>query len=252
MACTTRLTLTSLAGVTFATYAGLQMLGRVAGTTAAERRQRLPGDDLVDSTTMLTEHAIDVTGEPEEVWSWLTQLGWHLAGYYTPKWVDRVLFPGNWPSLDRLDPALFRDLRAGDIIPDGPPGTAFFRVATAQPPLVLVLHSTTHVPPGWDRYGAAIDWTWCFALSRPAPQRTRVRLRVRGRTAPWWLTTLYQACIVPADYVMAMGMLRGLKRRVEAHHPPAASGRDPLDQVAYEMAARQIKEPESRPIGISD
>jgi len=31
--------------------------------------------------------------------------------------------------------------------------------------------------------------------------------------------------------------LRGLKRRVEAHLPPAASGRDPLDQPAYEMAA---------------
>ena len=41
----------------------------------------------------------------------------------------------------------------------------------------------------------------------------------------------------PADYVMAMGMLRGLRRRVEAHRPPAASGRDPLDQAAYEIAA---------------
>ena len=46
---------------------------------------------------------------------------------------------------------------------------------------------------------------------------------------------MYLACIVPADYVMAMGMLRGLKRRVEAHRLPVASGRDPLDQAAYEM-----------------
>jgi hypothetical protein len=187
--------------------------------------------------TGVTEHAIDIAGEPEEVWPWLTQLGWHLGGYYTPAWVDRLLFRGNWPSLDRLDPTLLRDLRAGDLIPDGPPGTAFYRVATAEPPYVLVLHSTTHVPPGWQRYGAAIDWTWCFSLSRPAPQRTRVRVRVRGRTAPWWLTTLYLAGVVPADYVMSMGMLRGLKRRVEAHRLPAASGRDALDQAAYEMAA---------------
>ena len=233
-----RLTLASLAGATLAAYAGLQMLGRMAGTTRTERRQTLPGDELVDSPTVITEHAIDIAAEPEQVWPWLTQLGWHLGGYYTPGWVDRLLFSGNWPSLGWLDPALVRDLRAGDLIPDGPPGTAFFRVATAQPPHVLVLHSTTHVPPGWERYGAAIDWTWSFSLTRPAPQRTRVRLRVRGRTAPWWLTTLYQAGIVPADYVMAMGMLRGLKRRVEGHHPPAASGRDPFDQAAYEMAAR--------------
>jgi len=232
-----RLTLASLAGIGLATYAGFQVLGRVAGTTGAERRQILPGDELVCSATMITEHAIDVAEEPQELWPWLTQLGWHLGGYYTPEWVDRLLFRGNWPSLDRLDPALVRDLRAGDLIPDGPPGTAFFRVATVEPPHVLVLHSTTHVPPGWKRYGAAIGWTWCFLLTRTAPQRTRVRLRVRGRTDPWWLTTLYLAAVPPADYVMAMSMLRGLKRRVEAHHLPAPSGRDPLDQAAYEMAA---------------
>ena len=240
MARTTRLTLASLVGVTLAAYAGLQVLGRAAGTTRAERRQRLPGDELVEAATIVTEHAIDVTGEPEELWPWLTQLGWHLGGWYTPRWADRLFFPANWPSLDRLDPALARDLRAGDLIPDGSPGTAFFRVVTTQPPHVLVLHSTTHVPQGWKRYGAEIDWTWCFALSRPAPQRTRVRLRLRGKTAPWWLTALYRAVLVPADYVMAMGMLRGLKRCVEAHHPPAASGRDPLDQAAYEMAAVKV------------
>ena len=243
MARATRLAAASLAGVTLAAYAALQVLGRIAGTTGAERRQRLPGDELVGSATIVTEHAIDVAAEPEEVWPWLAQLGWHLGGWYTPAWVDRLLFPGNWPSLDRLDPALVRGLRAGDLIPDGPPGTAFFRVATAEPPHALVLRSATHVPRGWKRYGAAIDWTWCFTLSRPAPRRTRVRLRVRGRTAPWWLTTAYRVGLVPVDYVMAMGMLRGLKRRVEAHRPPAASGRDPLDQAAYEMAAVSADQP---------
>ncbi|HTT51767.1 MAG TPA: hypothetical protein VMH35_10250 [Streptosporangiaceae bacterium] len=238
MARATRLTVVSLAGVALAAYAGLQVLGRMAGTTGAERRQRLPGDELVDPATIVTEHAIDVAGEPEEVWPWLMQLGWHLGGYYIPQWVDRLLFPANWPSLDRLDPALVRDLRAGDLIPDGPPGTAFYRVTIAEAPHLLVLRSTTHLPPGWERHGAAIDWTWCFSLSRPAPRRTRVRLRVRARTVPWWLTALYLAGLVPADYVMAMGMLRGLKRRVEAHRGPAASGRDPFDQAAYQIAAR--------------
>jgi hypothetical protein len=42
MARATRLTLTYLAGVTLAGYAGLQVLGRAAGTTGAERRQRRP------------------------------------------------------------------------------------------------------------------------------------------------------------------------------------------------------------------
>jgi len=40
-----------------------------------------------------------------------------------------------------------------------------------------------------------------------------VLLRVRGRTAPWWLTAAYVAAVVPADYVIATSMLRGIRRR---------------------------------------
>lgn len=83
MARAARLTLASLAGATLAAYAALRVLGRMAGTTSAERRQRLPGDELVDSAMIVTEHAIDVARAPEEVWPWLAQLGWHLGGYYT-------------------------------------------------------------------------------------------------------------------------------------------------------------------------
>ena len=83
-------------------------------------------------------------------------------------------------------------------------------------PNTLVLHSTTHVPPTWrERFGASIDWTWSFDLTEVAGHGTRLQLRVRGRLAPWWLTAGYLVAIVPADYVMAMGMLRGLKRRAE-------------------------------------
>ncbi|MGV1028004.1 MAG: hypothetical protein ACOYBU_05700 [Dermatophilaceae bacterium] len=49
----------------------------------------------------------------------------------------------------------------------------------------------------------------------PGPS-TRVHLRVRGRTWPWWLTAAYVAVLVPADGVMGPGMLRGIRRRVEA------------------------------------
>ena len=225
MARVARLAAVPLAGVSLAAYAALQVLGRTAGTTGAERRQQLPGDELVDFATIVTEHAIDAAAEPEEVWPWLTQFGWHLGGWYTPRWVDRVLFPGNWPSLDRLDLALVRDLRAGDLIPDGPPGTVFFRVATAEPPHVLVLRSATHVPQGWQRYGAAIDWTWCFALARLAPRRTRVRLRVRARTAPWWLTTAYRVGLVPGRLCHGDGHAAGPE--AARRGSPPASGLGP-------------------------
>lgn len=208
-----------VAGLAFAltaAYAALHVMGRTSGSSAAERRRALPGDDVVPDAPLVTNHAITIAAGPAAVWPWLTQMGWHRAGWYTPGWVDRLLFPANWPSSDVLDPDLVRDLRVGDTIPDGPPGTAFFVVEQVEAPRVLVLHSTTHLPQSWaKRWQAGIDWTWALNLDE-VPGGTRVLLRVRGRTWPWWLSAAYQVAIVPADAIMAGGMLRGLRRRAEA------------------------------------
>jgi hypothetical protein len=220
-------------------YGAVLVLGRRAGSTAQERRMRLPGDELVARPRLRTDHAITIDAPPEEIWPWLTQMGWHLGGYYTPGWVDRLLFPQNWPSLHHLDPALVRDLEVGDTIPDGAPGTAWYVVTEVDAPHTLVLRSTTHLPPGWrDRFGATIDWTWSLRLTELSGRRTRLRLRVRGRTAPWWVTAIYLATIVPADYIMARGMLRGIKQRVESRPPRRLSGRPPLTAAAVDRGRR--------------
>ncbi len=136
-------------------YAVLYGLGLVSGSTSAERRCVLPGDELIDGRTLVTNHAATLPAPPEHVWQWMTQVGWHRAGWYTPRWVDRLLFPDNWPSADKLDPLLVRDLQPGDTVPDGPPGTAEFVVELADAPRTLVLHSRTHLPPGWaGKFGA--------------------------------------------------------------------------------------------------
>ena len=225
-----RRTVASVGVLSLIVYAALQVLGRRAGSTARERAARRPGDEVVPRPQMVTNHAATVDARAEKIWPWLSQMGWHLGGYYTPPWVDRFFFPDNWPSLDYLDPHLVRDLRVGDSIPDGPPGTAQYVVDQVSAPRFLVLTSTTHVPPGWDvRYGAGITWTWCFTLTPIGDGgRTRVHLRVRGRMSPWWFAAVYLGTVVPADYVMATGMLRGLKRRAEAEAPAKISGRAPL------------------------
>lgn len=202
---------------TIGAYALLHHLGATSGSTAEERHRTLPGDDLVAEPTLVTNHAATLDAPPERVWPWLTQVGWHRGGWYTPRWVDRLLFPDNWPSAEYLDPALVRDLHRGDRIPDGPPGTAEFVVEVADPPRMLVLHSRTHLPPGWDvALEASLDWVWTFALDPEPGGRTRLLIRNRGRVRPTWLDLAYRAAVIPADHVMTKGMFRGLGERVSA------------------------------------
>ncbi|MGY1669197.1 hypothetical protein [Geodermatophilus sp. SYSU D00710] len=198
-------------------YAGLQWLGRTWGATREERRRRLPGDDLCAAPQATTTHAISIDAPPEHVWPWLVQMGWGRGQWYTARWVDRLLFPDNGPSADHLA-AEWQDLEVGDRVLDGAPEkhTAFV-VRRLEPNRHLVLHSREHLPPEWaDEYGAAIDWSWAFVLDRLPGDRTRFLLRSRLRLQPWWVEAFYLAVIVPADFVMARQMLRGVKARAEA------------------------------------
>jgi hypothetical protein len=144
-------------------------------------------------------------------------MGWHRAGWYTAPWVDRLLFPANRPSGDRILEDL-QHLEVGDFIPDGPPESRCgFVVEQLEPRRHLVLHSTTHLPLQWRLHGrASVDWSWAFVLLPENPSRTRLLFRWRAVAGPWWLVALLEAAIMPADFVMSRDMLRGLQRRVEA------------------------------------
>jgi hypothetical protein len=145
-------------------------------------------------------------------------MGWHRGGWYTARWVDRLLFPANLPAADSLV-AEWQHLEVGDFIPDGAPETGCgFVVEDLEPSHHLVLHSTTHLPPGWvTRFRASIDWTWAFVLEELPAGRTRFLVRSRARLAPWWVAAVYWLVLVPADFVMARQMLTGVKSRVERH-----------------------------------
>jgi len=203
-------------GGAIAGYLTLQWLGRNYGTTGAERRRDLPGDDLMAHPMAVTTHAVTINAPPERIWPWLVQMGWHRGGWYTAEWVDHLLFPANRPSTDRILPE-FQGLAVGDHIPDGPrESQCEFTVAELERDRHLVLHSANHLPPGWKlRFGAWIDWTWAFVLDDLGEGRTRFIFRSRLRAGPLWIAAVYVLAIIPADFVMSRQMLRGVKMRTE-------------------------------------
>ena len=197
---------------------GLIYLGQTYGSTAEERRRPLTGDDIVPNPDVVTNHATTIDAPPEAVWPWLVQMGWHRAGWYTARWVDKLLFPANWPSANRIIPGL-QDIHLGAFIPDGAPETECgFIVERLEPQRALALHSTSHLPASWrQRHKATLDWTWAFSLAPiDGGQRTRFLFRSRWNTAPWWFTLGGWLLIVPADFLMSRDMLRGVKQRAES------------------------------------
>ena len=126
--------------------AALIHLGRTYGSTPDERAMRLPGDDIVANPVVVTNHAITIDAPPEDVWPWMVQMGWGRAGWYTARWVDRLLFPANAPSATAVIAEL-QDLNVGDFVPDGAPETKTgFIVEELISNHALVLHSTSHLP----------------------------------------------------------------------------------------------------------
>ena len=207
-----------VAATTLVAWAALHRAGRTWGSTREERRRPLPGDRLVHRPQTVSDHATTLAAPPEEVWPWLMQVGWHRGGWYTPRWVDVLLFPDNLPSAEAVLTE-YGDLQAGDVVPDGPPETGCrFVVREVRPNAALVLESRTHLPASWRARGIArLHWTWSFDLT-PVEDGTATRLqfRWRARTRPWWLTVGAHLVILPADLVMSRGMFRGLARRVGA------------------------------------
>jgi len=207
------ITVLSAAVVGFTT---VQWLGRTSGASRGERRRRMPGDETIPDPSMVTTHAATIDAPPSAVWPWLIQMGWHQGGWYTERWVDRLLFPANEAAADHLIPELQQRV-VGDFIPDGPPESGCgFRIEVADVDRALVLRSTSHLPAAWrTRFSAELDWTWSFQLDDLGNRRTRLAFRTRCVARPWWVLIAYKAALIPADFVMSRQMLRGITRRAE-------------------------------------
>jgi hypothetical protein len=213
-------------GVAAAVVIGaIQRWGGRTRASAAEKRKRLPGDELVVAPMWEATRAVTIDATPDQVWPWLVQMGFPTkrAGWYTPFWLDRLVFGIRSRSASRIVPEL-QQLAVGDRVDDSESGVSYFEVAELDQQRALVLLSHTHPLPAYQ----GVDFSWAFVLEGAGPTRLTVRARVRY--APVWPSWLVRA-LVPVgfgigDFIQAGTMLLGIRSRVSSSpQPPAQSGR---------------------------
>jgi hypothetical protein len=212
--------------------------------TDEERTMPPPGDDLVPSPLVETTHAVTIHAAPEQVWPWLVQIGHGRAGFYSDSrfwdrcvdWYYRHLSreqPGEAPVgyhaevADRVVPA-WQNPHVGDIVADGPPGTAYYIVRQLEPNKAFVLFTDTHlrhlVParlrdnPRLGIFGELSDSSLLIGLE---PGKTRVVRRMRLRCGPLPFTAyVVPIVLIWGEAITARNFLRGVKRRAEQSVEP--------------------------------
>lgn len=218
------------------------------GATAAERAMAVPGDDLISRPVLQVTHAMTFRARPDQVWPWMVQLGHGRAGFYadSPLWdrcVDRYYrllsreragrsgtgYRGG--TDDRIVPE-WQDPRVGDVVADGPPGTAHYVVRRVVPPSEWVLSTDTHLPyllprrlREHPRLGVFGEVTEGVRLTATAADRTRLVRRTRVRCGPWPFTAVaVPTVLIWGEAVTARRFLHGIRRRAEAQARAEASG----------------------------
>jgi hypothetical protein len=210
------------------------------GATDEEVHKALPGDEVVPHPMLETTHTVPIEASAEEIWPWLVQMGHYRAGFYAdPSWWDKYSDKylrslsrkeaeesgygfREVPSDERIIPE-FQDLKEGDTILDGPPGSVFFTVRLMEPNRALVLYSDTHlrflVPRSIrenPRHGICGEFSWAFVLEEKGERNTRLIVRTRARYGPRLYRALtMQFVLVGGEYFTTRKMVYGIKRRVE-------------------------------------
>jgi hypothetical protein len=216
----------------------VRRLGTRRGANDQEVHASLPGDALIPHPMVETTHAISIQAPPSLVWKWLIQAGYPgsgRAGWYSDSWLDAVtegLFlrftvPGEYMtdrlglrSANQILPE-YQHTQVGDIVPDGPPGSAYFVVKAVESEHAWVLYSDTHIKYMTPLFlhGTPLEahgeFTWAFVLHSLEEDGTRLILRTRARYDPAWIGKLMLPLFYLGEAILPLLILRGMKARTE-------------------------------------
>lgn len=192
-----------------------------------------PGKRFIQNPMIDLYYEIDIAAAPEVIWPWLRQVGYHRAGWYIDTWWDEFEQKYFWPMLVPKDargtfkPAAnelieeYQNIKVGDIIPDGPPGSAYYEVVQLEENHLLLLYATSHfkyMAPQFvykTRFAPKGAFCWAFILHQLDANRSKLISWWQVEASPKFMFYLYKPLLVIADRLHQKEILKGVKRRVE-------------------------------------
>jgi proline iminopeptidase len=191
------------------------------GATEDEVRSDYPGADVVDHGVRAATMAVTIDAPPSEVWSWLLQMGYDHAGWYSWDRLDN----GGRPSSTKLHPD-WQQLATGDHIKAWAPGGPVdaWQVAVLDTHHFLGLRGLSdlrgHVlDPALPRPAAYTEGLWGFRLDELPGDRTRLVVSGYQTARPRWFEHMFNYWIYPLmHWPMQTRQFANLKRNAERHY----------------------------------
>jgi hypothetical protein len=172
------------------------------GASNDEIAASLTGDELVPSPRISYTRAVSINAAPEDIYPWIVQLGAERGGMYSYEWFETNILRCELINANRIHDE-WQGLKVGDQVKmcPGTSGPPPYEVAVMEPDRAIIL--------GHKENGTWIE-IWQFILIPQTDGSTRLLLRSRNAAQGWFWDV-----IRPGEFIMARGMLLGIKDRSE-------------------------------------
>lgn len=177
------------------------MSSRSCEATFEESESDVVGDEFVSHPQFVATRAITIAASPHTVFSWIRQMGFGKAGWYSYDLIDNL----GRKSATRVHPE-WQEVHSGDSIPSGP---ISFTAAIVNPPTAFVLFFC-----GEKGFAKRILFSLAYQL-RDDNGSTRLVTRVRIQIDVPGGSLIAKYLLGPGDGFMVRKQLRTLALRCE-------------------------------------
>ena len=192
-----------------------------------------PGKDLIKDPMLDLYYQIEIEAEPQDIWPWIQQVGYNRGGWYIDTWWDKFEQEHFWPRVvpeearGTYKPAAnqilpeYQNISKGDIIPDGPPGTAYYEVVDIEANHLLLLYATSHfnyMAPQFlykTKLAPKGAFCWAFIIHEIEENLSRLISWWQAEASPKAGFMLLKPLLTVVDGAHQREILNGVKKRVE-------------------------------------